>query len=181
MRLFFALLFNDKIKDELCSVMKKMESCCEKGRFTFRENLHLTLVFLGEISPVLLPRVQEAMDAVTEKPFSLQIGGLGCFQQRGGGLYWAGVEHTAPLDRVYRTLADRMHEAGILQEVRAYRPHLTLVRQAILKADCDRRAFTVPAMKMEVDSIHLMRSDRMAGHPVYTTVAVKKLGGGIIQ
>ena len=52
MRLFIAINFNDYIKNELCSVMENLKKYTLRGRFTSRENLHLTIVFIGETNKV---------------------------------------------------------------------------------------------------------------------------------
>ena len=44
MRLFIAINFDDKIKDELCLLIDKLKNYSVSGNFTKRENLHLTLV-----------------------------------------------------------------------------------------------------------------------------------------
>ncbi len=178
MRLFYAVNFEEEVRDRLCGVIRGLRPCCEGGRFTRPENLHLTLVFLGECPPGRLAAAKEALAAVDAGPFVLRIGGMGCFRRQGGDLYWAGVERTPALLQVYRQLCAALRGRGFRLEARAYRPHLTLVRQAVLKEGCDRGAFTVPAMKMQVRKISLMRSDRTASGPVYTELAAQRLGEG---
>lgn len=177
MRLFFAIEFPKSVKDELCATMDKMRPCCAKGRFVQHDNLHLTLAFLGEVPPVRLPEVKEAMNAVSARPFSLQIGGMGCFRQHGGDLYWAGVEHSVPLGSLYRSLCAELQKHGFRTESRSYLPHLTLVRQAVLKENCDHSVFNVPVMRMEVEKFSLMLSERRDGKPVYTELASRSLEG----
>jgi len=47
MRLFIAINFNEKIKDRLCEMQGQLKAQTYAGNFSRRENLHLTLVFLG--------------------------------------------------------------------------------------------------------------------------------------
>lgn len=175
MRLFFAVTFPSEIKDRLCAVMENLRPCCAEGRFTLRENLHLTLVFLGEIPNEKLPAVQAAMEATSADPFPLHIGGMGCFRRNGGDLYWAGVERTQPLCSLYDSLSAELQKRGFTAESRTYRPHLTLVRQAVLTEGCDRSAFTVPVMKMNVEKFSLMKSERVGGRLLYTEIGSKNL------
>lgn len=175
MRLFFALKFSEAVKDALCAAMDRMRLCCAQGRFTPRANLHLTLVFLGEVPPERLPDVREAMEEVSAGRFALEIGGVGCFRQRGGYLYWAGVERSVPLCSLYGSLCGELQKRGFSIEERPYRPHLTLVRQAVLKDDCDRSAFTVPVLRTRAENFSLMLSERRDGRQVYTEIGSRKL------
>lgn len=49
MRLFTAILFDDKVKNELYFIRNRLKDMSVKGTFTNFENFHLTLVFLGEV------------------------------------------------------------------------------------------------------------------------------------
>ena len=175
MRLFFAFRLDEAVRDALCTAMERMRPCCAQGRFTPRGNLHLTLVFLGEVPPERLRDAESAMEEVSAECFTLQIGGMGCFRQRGGYLYWAGVERSTPLLSLYNSLCGKLTERGFRLEEKAYRPHLTLVRQAVLREECDRSAFTVPVLQSRVDSFSLMLSERGNGGPVYTEIGTRKL------
>lgn len=178
MRLFFALEFGDTVKDALCEAMDRIRPCCEQGRFTPRANLHLTLVFLGEVPPERLAEARRAMEEVPATSFPLQIGGMGCFRQRGGYLYWAGVERSAPLLALHDSLCGRLRKRGFHVEEQVYRPHLTLVRQAVLKEDCDRSALTVPVLQSKAERFGLMLSERKDGCQVYTELFGRALTDG---
>lgn len=178
MRLFYAVVFTRELRDRLCGVLEQIRPCCESGRFTRPENLHLTLVFLGECPPGRLPAAREALAAVDAEAFVLRIGGLGCFRRSGGDLYWAGVERTPALLRVWECLCAQLRARGFRLEARSYRPHITLVRQAVLREGCDRGALAVPALKTEVEKLSLMRSDLSGGGPVYTEIGARRLGEG---
>lgn len=178
MRLFFAIELGGAAKDALCEAMDRIRPCCEQGRFTPRANLHLTLVFLGEVPPERLAEARQAMAETDAAGFTLQIGGLGCFRQRGGYLYWAGVERSAPLLALHASLCARLRSHGFRVEERIYRPHLTLVRQAALKPDCDRSVLTVPALRSPAERFGLMLSERRDGRPVYTELFGRPLAEG---
>lgn len=50
MRLFLSIPLDEKTRREIIAIRNKLRNHAESGRFTQEENLHLTLVFLGEIS-----------------------------------------------------------------------------------------------------------------------------------
>lgn len=177
MRLFFSIPFSEAVRDSLCAAMDRIRPCCGQGRFTLRENLHLTLVFLGEVPSERLPDAKDAMTDVPAAGFPLEIGGIGCFSRREGSLYWAGVERSEPLCALYDTLCEALRRRGFQIEDRPYHPHLTLVRQAVLKSGCDRTALTVPVLRTRADSLSLMRSELRDGRRIYTEITRKELVG----
>lgn len=168
MRLFIAITLSREVADTLDGVIRRLRSCCESGRCTRTANLHLTIVFLGETAPGRVASVKEAMDRAAVSPFSLHIGGFGSFRREGGSLFWAGVERSDALTELHRRLSAELRKRGFPLERRGFRPHLTLVRQAVLKREYDHNAFVVPAMKMPVKKITLMKSERPGGKLVYT-------------
>lgn len=178
MRLFIAVTLSREIGDELVGVIRRLQSCCESGRFTQGDNLHLTVVFLGETAPERLGEVREAMDAVAAPPFFLHIGGIGYFRREGGDIFWAGVERSEALTELHRRTYSELQKRAFPLEKRSFRPHLTLVRQAVLKQEYDHGAFVVPAMKMKVETITLMKSERVGGRLVYTPLYEKALPPG---
>ena len=105
MRLFIALNFDEKMKSDLYSVIKRLDKFSEQGNFTRWENLHLTLHFIGETSNV--KGLKTAMDKVNSKPFDLIFKGLGCFKRNGGDIYWIGAESQSlwrPCTKSFTTL-----------------------------------------------------------------------------
>lgn len=175
MRLFFAVIFNEDIKDKLYEVICGFKPCCESGRFTQRENLHLTLAFIGETAQTKIGLLKEALHAVNAKPFLLSIGGIGCFRRRGGDVFWAGIERTPELLDIHHHLCTQLQKRGFPVENRVYSPHLTLAREAVLKDGCDRGAFTVPVIETPVEKISLMKSERIGGKLKYTPIDEKYL------
>lgn len=118
MRLFLAILFEEPVKDRLCEAMELIRRSTRTSRLTRRENLHLTLVFLGELREA--GKVREAMEEIRTGPFPLEIRGLGRFQRNGGDLYWAGIEPSLPLQNLYLELKNALAGKGIAVEDRPY-------------------------------------------------------------
>lgn len=130
MRLFIAINFNDQIKDSLCETMQKLKNVSVRGNFVRRENLHLTVAFIGETLEI--GKVKQAMDKVSAEPFDLKLSGFGKFQRDRGDIYWVGVEQNANLFLVYNQLLRELSHAGFAIEKRDYKPHLTLGREVVL-------------------------------------------------
>lgn len=177
MRLFIAVNFSEEMKDELCAGIRRLQAGALKGNFTRRENLHLTLAFLGET--VKLDAVKQAMGRVNAEPFLLSVGGLGKFQRDGGDIFWLGVEKSEALHSVYNLLWSELSKAGFTPEARAFRPHLTLGREVVMKEGFQAREFDKASalMRMNVTKISLMKSERLQGKLTYTEVCSRQLAG----
>ena len=175
MRLFLAILFEEPVKDRLCEAMELIRRSTRTSRLTRRENLHLTLVFLGELREA--GKVREAMEEIRTSPFPLEIRGLGRFQRDGGDLYWAGIEPSLPLQNLYLELKNALAGKGIAVEDRPYRPHLTLARQAVEKPEIPFYTLKnrLEPVKTKAAAVSLRKSERIEGRLVYTELYRKEL------
>ncbi|MEV4626714.1 RNA 2',3'-cyclic phosphodiesterase [Micromonospora sp. NPDC049523] len=113
-------------------------------RLTPPDNLHLTVVFVGEVADTRLPEVRSALDraARTWRPppgtdGSVEVVGVPRLRLGGGGLFgvapdtvlWVGLR--GDVDALYAvSLASRRELAavGLPSDPRPYVPHLTLAR-----------------------------------------------------
>lgn len=168
MRLFVAICLEDAIRDALCRASGALREQAQFGRFTHRNNLHLTLAFIGETAR--LADAKRAMASVRAAPFSLTIGGMGRFARRGGDLYWAGAELCGPLAGLQAQVADALRKQGFSLDDKPFKPHLTLAREVRLSEPPDENALAkrIPQMGMRVERITLMKSERLQGKLTYT-------------
>lgn len=174
MRLFIAILFSEPVLNGLDAAVRGLRPCFQSGNFTIRENLHLTLSFLGETAPERLNAVRKAMEAVTVSPFRLRIGGIGSFRREGGDIYWAGIERSDALLRLHKELDAALVRQGFPVERREFRPHLTLVRRAALCSGAQAE-LSMPFLEMDVKKISLMCSRPGEGGRIYSELAAKAL------
>jgi len=165
MRLFIAINFNDEIKDALCETAAELKAAARRGRVVRRENLHLTLAFIGESN-----RVDDILDVMEEsftEPVRISLNGAGAFKGRNGDLHWVGVENTPELRNLAGRISGGLREAGFEIEKKRFVPHITIGREIVLSDTADIR---IQMASMEADEIFLMRSDRIDGRLVYSEV-----------
>lgn len=163
MRLFIAVQFTEEIKDGLCAVIEALKANAGGGNFTARQNLHLTLAFLGEVKQEKVPSIQRIMDSIPVQPFLLQLGNTGTFRRSGGDIYWIGVKPEPSLLQMQSFLTRELRKNGYPIEQRAYRPHVTLGREVIAGCPVD-----TGTMQMQVNAASLMKSGRIKGKLTYT-------------
>ena len=165
MRLFIAINLSDAMKDALESAQDQMYDNGVRGNFTPRENMHLTLAFIGEYPDK--DRVMDALATVSFSGFPLSLKGMGSFRD----LWWAGMDESAPLTAIARRIRRALAEHDIPFDRKRFSPHITLIRKA---------AGNMPGIQMEpvfmdVDTISLMRSDRGKHGMIYTAIGEIKI------
>ncbi len=92
------------------------------------ENLHLTLVFLGERPEPVLDAAHERFEALRENGFPLSLQGLGLFGKARPHTAWAGIAPSPPLMHLQAKVETIAHRAGCPDDARKYVPHVTLGR-----------------------------------------------------
>ena len=170
MRLFIGILFPEEVLDQIMEVSSRLKAISTKGNFTYRENLHLTLVFLGEVDPHRIEDIQACMEGIKWAPFTLELDGLGRFPRKDGDIYWIGIRKSQDLLQLQNSLSHSLQQGGFAMEDRPYKPHLTLGRRVRVPNHFDMDALSqeVPQIKVEVDGIHLMQSHRVEGRLTYS-------------
>lgn len=172
MRLFIAINFSGEVKQKLVEIQEGFRINSLRGNFSTYENLHLTLVFLGEVAGNRIAAVRKAMDNAEFSPFRLNIRGVGSFSRDGGDILWAGIDADRNLTGLQSRLCSQIALTGFEVEKRSFKPHLTLAREVRLYPDFDRAAFSrgVGAISTEVSKISLMKSERLGGKLTYTEI-----------
>ncbi|MBH1940401.1 RNA 2',3'-cyclic phosphodiesterase [Mobilitalea sibirica] len=175
MRLFTAINFHQDRKDNLYQVVELLKKMTTGGSFTAKDNLHLTLNFIGETKRIELIQeaMQEAVESTKAESFYLSIGGIGRFKRREGDIYWIGVEKENTLWKLQKELTIRLKEAGFYDiDAREYKPHLTLARRVKVGDFYDKSLIekAISSMRIKVDKISLMKSERIQGKLVYTEI-----------
>jgi RNA 2',3'-cyclic 3'-phosphodiesterase len=94
---------------------------------------HLTLVFCGEVDPVVVPELTErlARGSARTPRFDVNLAGAGSFPKQASRarVLWVGLGgDVATLTRLAERCLAAARRTGITVEDRAFRPHLTLAR-----------------------------------------------------
>lgn len=170
MRIFIAVNFPEDVKDALCGDMAELRARSVTGNFSLRENLHLTLAFLGEVHPRRVSDIRKVMDSVICPASDAGISGFGSFGRGGERLLWRGLR----LDPKVRTMRDRLisglKEAGFTPDDKPFKPHITIARRAGYPPEFSEKDFasSLSDIPFRVDAISLMRSERIGGRLTYT-------------
>ena len=127
-RLFFAAWPAPEIQRALGELALELQPHCG-GRAIPARNIHLTLVFLGDVERASLPHIESLARAVTAPRFALGVDRVPYW--RHNRIVWAGVAQCPPAAAaLVGQLEAAVAEAGMRVERRPYVPHITLLRDA---------------------------------------------------
>ena len=180
-RLFVAFAVGDAALDEVDRAIEPWRARFPNARWVPRENMHVTLKFLGRTVPSLEGWVHEQVEAVAagHGPVTTRLTGLGSFPSAARArVLWMGTED--PEDAFARLAGalDVALEPSFTAETRAFSPHLTVARSdPPLKLDPGSGRTPVEPVRFRVDEIVLYRSHLRRPAPRYEPIATFALGG----
>ena len=171
MRLFTALCFDDETKNALFAAGKAAENS-SGGNFSAKENLHLTLVFIGETERE--DEIRSALSKIEFPAFEFKISGMGTFEK---GIFWAGTEENEKLQNLRKEVFEKLKNLGFEPEEREFVPHITLARKFRPGEDfsAEETEKLLPEKAVSANRISLMKSERIEGVLKYTEIYSKKL------
>lgn len=125
-RLFFGLWPDPEARTRLYRLAREFQP--PGGRLHHPEDLHITLVFLGQVKDDQLSCVYEAANRIDIPSFSLTLDRLGHWPRP--RILWCGPSETPePLQRLVTGLQQGLKGCGFVPERRRYKPHITLHRK----------------------------------------------------
>lgn len=125
MRLFIAIELPDEVKRGLVAPRRGIPGV----RWVPQEQIHLTLLFLGEVGEEQVAPLCRALAEVSGAPFTLTLSGTGCFpNNRRPRVFWVGLDPQPALDRLAEGVKRAAESCGITTEERPFTPHITLAR-----------------------------------------------------
>ena len=179
MRLFTAIELDDRVKDVLVRARESLSRHDRVVRWVTRDQMHLTLVFLGDVPDDRVDDVCRAVQRAADRlsPFDITVAGSGCFPPRGHvRVVWVGVEDQGGhLKGCHAACEDELEAIDFPRESRPFSAHLTLGRvredatNGALRNDVEQ--LKVPSMTQHAGSIHVIRSELTPHGARYVTVA----------
>ena len=180
MRLFYAIELDFFTRDRIKAAVQELRYKTTAGRWSYPDNYHLTVQFLGEYEADALPEFERIMHAAAEvPPFTLELHGWGSFGQR-HEIIWLGADPQPSLVMLAESLAGLLREKKLSFDDRPFKPHLTIGRQVRMKdeAGADLAAlWHGPTIKAEIRMVSLMESTRVNERLVYRSLARESLRG----
>lgn len=187
LRTFIAVLLDDAVRRRVTALRDELASLAPDVKWVEPENLHVTMLFLGEVDALEVVDVCRAVREVCGQypPLELTLAGVGCFpNERRPKVFWAGIDQgREALIALHHALEAPLLRLGAYRrEEREFTPHVTLgrarggeipesLRQQLKRAGQWRGG------RLEVDAIHVMSSELTPQGPRYSIVSRETLGG----
>lgn len=174
MRLFIAFEASEEAAAQLLGAQKQLQA--DDAKLNFTKSFHLTLKFLGEVTPAKAEEVKKRLEQVQFKPFKASLDGTGVFpSEKMIRVAWVGIE---PHDIICE-LQKKIDEAltGLFPKETRFEPHITLARVKTVK---DKKQFAeqvknlkLEPISFEVKAFKLIESKLQGKEgPLYTDIAV---------
>lgn len=186
-RTFIAIEIPADVQNTLGKIIAQLNQMVgEAVRWVPANNIHLTLKFLGNVSPSNLELLTRVLHIeISRHPiFEFRIGKLGVFPNpKHPRVVWVGVEAPDTLKVLQNGIEQETRRLGYPSEERAFSPHLTIgrvthnatsqdfekIRQALDKIKANDLG------KVKVESVKLYRSDVIQDQRVYTPIYTVRL------
>ena len=173
MRVFLAIELPQEVRDELAGLQKQLSTA--PAKLGFAHEFHVTLKFLGEITPVKVDAVKSCLGNVKFKPFKARLGKPGFFASgKNVRVVWVGIEPADEFIQLQEMVNDAL-EKDFPRE-KNFKPHLTLAR---VKSVSDRNRFLQQLWQLkigdfpfEVSEFKLKKSTIGSSGAVYDDLAL---------
>lgn len=154
MRCFIGLNFNSNALEKLNNFSISLKKSGIKGNYTSKENIHLTLLFLGEVSFKDTEKIKEVLGKIEFSSFDIVINEITKLKD----IIVLKLERSTELISLQKEICEKIKQVlpNIKQENEFY-PHITLVREN--KDNIYKKIMVID----KVESIILFSSERIDG------------------
>jgi 2'-5' RNA ligase len=128
MRTFVAVEISNE--STLNAIAKLQSELKIKAKPVSKENMHFTLLFLGEISDDMAPKIMESLSSISFNPIEMKLIDVGAFPNpRSPRVVWIGVDKDAAKNLVELAVQveEKLRPLGFRSD-KPFKPHLTIFR-----------------------------------------------------
>lgn len=129
---FLAVKLPETIKNEFALYTEKIKDELPFRRWVHREDLHITLAFLGYATEEQLHNISKIMPSIAKKyeALSLKLTTLNTFgKKESPRILWYGIEDNSDLYALRQDIFLECERLGFSLDKRPFHPHITLARQ----------------------------------------------------
>lgn len=177
MRCFIAIDLPVKIKDEIENVQRKFR---DYASLTKRENLHLTLLFLGEKNDKEISEIKNNLEEIckSKKIIKCKIKEVGVFPNFNYmRIIWVGLKDDNEILNLQNEISNKLE----FKNDRSFKSHITIARVKSKRHKKEiqkliKELETFEGSKFKVKKIKLKKSILTPKGPIYDDLAIFDLG-----
>ena len=187
MRTFIAIELSEEIKNSLAQIESHLKYSGADVKWVEKDNIHLTLKFLGEIDDKKCEKVKIVLDEVakTTKQFEISLKDIGAFPKiEYPRVIWVGLDKGSKKSTELAAKVDEaLSKIGFEKETRPFAAHLTIGRvrspknKEVLKEKLV--SFKGPGTSIQgpgkITSVILFQSKLTPAGPIYSKLYEAKL------
>ncbi len=169
-RLFIGIELSKDFLSELLN-LKERYSALDNIRWVPKENLHITICFIGDTENNLLPNVIETIEEITKshKSFTLEHNSI-CYAPKGKKAYM--IWEKLSSNNLFEEIAHSHFRKLVKKNSKVkFTPHITLARfnKKFIKEDVDTN-ININTKSISVEKLVLWKSELKATGSVYTKI-----------
>lgn len=179
-RSFIAVNLNPEIKEYLTSLQANLNVPETRIKWVEKNNLHLTMKFLGYISLEQTELIKSILKEITSRysPFIIKLSSnIGIFPTyKMPRIIWVGIkEGINELKELYNSIENNLFNKGFPREDKDFSGHITIGRVKSIKNKANfiqiLKIVKINNLSQEVSSIDLMESKLTPSGPIYNITA----------
>jgi len=182
MRLFLEITLPDTIRAQAAFLAERFRPFVDAA-FVKKENMHLSLKFLGDVPEKKLEPLKSALSKVSIQPFELEVSGVGTFPTLNDirVLWFGAVKGGREFVELQKKIDMELAPLSFAPE-KSYVPHLTFARvkcvldRAKLRELVEHNHGTYNIGSFKVSNFRLMKSTLSPAGPEYAELAKFELG-----
>lgn len=173
-RLFIAVPIPENIKKELINITKLPDNF----RLTQPQNLHITILFLGETDENNIPQIISELEnsIKSHHSFDLEISKFDQFPTSGYPkiIFFTGENEKQKLFQLANDIRDKLKKIGFKDD-KSFKYHITIARQKFKANDTIILPKINNSIIIKIDKVILYKSDLKSNGPIYTSLWTGKL------
>ncbi|MCJ7789588.1 MAG: RNA 2',3'-cyclic phosphodiesterase [Candidatus Atribacteria bacterium] len=179
-RTFIAINLDPEMKKYLTSLQNNLNVPESKIKWVEKNNLHITIKFLGFISLKQIELIKAGLKEITNQynPFLIQLSSdIGVFPNyKMPRIIWVGIrEGMNELKELYNYIEVNLFKKGFPRENKDFSNHITIGRVKSIKDKNNfiplLKSINIKTLSQKVNSIEIMESKLTPNGPIYNITA----------